>query len=155
MSTTNKRDPYLGFRFRVEVDSLVVAGFSEVTGLELGMQPEEYEEGGVNTHTHRLPTRYTQPNVVLRRGLTDSRELWDWIENAVNGRIERRNGRVILLDSTGELSWGWSFRDAYPVRWAGPELRADQGAVAIETLELAHEGVTKMNGLPGGAASTG
>lgn len=140
MSSSARRDPYLGFRFRVELNGLIAAGFSEVSGLEIRMDPEEYEEGGVNDRTHRLPTRYTQPNLVFQRGLTDSREMWEWMTDAINGTVTRRSGRVLLLDTEGKESWDWAFTNAYPVRWAGPDLQADQGAVAIETLELAHEG---------------
>ena len=155
MSASRRQDPYLGFRFRVELGSRFVAGFSEVSGLEIQMEPEEYEEGGLNSHTHRLPTRYSQPNVVLKRGLTDSRKLWEWITSALNENIERKSGRIILLNSAGEQSRDWSFTGAYPVRWAGPELQADQGAVAIETLELAHDGFATVGGLSGGGGSRG
>lgn len=150
MSTGERNDPYLDFRFQVEVDSLVVAGFSEVSGLEVEVETEEYEEGGVNAYTHTLPKRGSTPNLTLRRGLTDSTSLWDWVRSAVDGRVERKNVRVLLLDSTGAESWGWECRNAYPVRWAGPELSGDGNAVAVETLELAHEGITRMEGLPPG-----
>lgn len=144
MSTGERRDPYLDFRFLVEMDSLVVAGFTEVSGLEVEMETEEYQEGGVNTHAHKLPDRFGYPNLVLRRGLTDSQLLWRWIQAGVDGRVERRNGTVFLLDSTGDVSWGWGFRDAYPVKWTGPELQADRGAVAVESLELVHNGISKV-----------
>lgn len=145
MSSERRADPYAGFRFLVEIDSLVAAGFSEVSGLELEMSTEEYEEGGVNRFTHKFPGRVSHPNLVLRRGLTDSLELWDWIQGTVgdveNGTIERRNVRVIVLDSTGEESRRWEFLRAYPVKWTGPEFSAGDGSVAIEALELVHEGL--------------
>lgn len=141
-----REDPYLGFRFTVEISSLLVAGFSDVSGLEIQMEPEEYEEGGANGYSHRLPTRYTQPNIVLQRGLTESHAFWEWITNALNGKLERKDGRIVLLNSVGEEARHWAFTGAYPVRWAGPDLQADQGAVAIETLELAHRGFTTVGG---------
>lgn len=148
MSAGARTDPYLGYRFLVEVNSLVVAGFSEVSGLEVRVETEEYQEGGVNTHTHSLPKRLSSPNLTLKRGLTDSKTLWDWLDGARNGQIKRRNGRVILLDATGREAWGWEFVDAYPVRWTGSDLRASEGAVAVESLELDHGGLSKMDGLP-------
>lgn len=148
MPVGDRVDPYLDFRFLVEIDSLVVAGFSEVSGLEMDVQTETYREGGVNAYAHTLPTRTAYPNLVLRRGLTDSQALWTWAHDAMNGNIERRNGRVVLLDSTGEESWAWEFRDAYPVKWAGPDLDAARGRVAIETLELTHRGLSKVEGVP-------
>lgn len=144
MSVSSRRDPYLGYRFLVEIDSLIVAGFSEVTGLEMEMEMEEYQEGGVNTHSHKLPKRTGYANLTLRRGLTDSQALWRWIQDAVNGKVERRSGRIFLLDSNGRPSWGWGFRDAYPVKWTGPEFRADQSSVAVESLDLAHNGISKV-----------
>jgi phage tail-like protein len=148
-----RTDPYLGYRFLVEIDSLIVAGFSEVTGLEMQLQTEDYQEGGVNTYTHKLPTRFEYPNLSLRRGITDSTVLWDWVQDVSSGlglapAIERRNVRIVLLDAQGAESWGWECRDAYPVRWAGPELRADQGAVAVESLELVHRGLSRLEGVP-------
>ena len=148
MAAGARVDPYFGYRFLVELDSLVVAGFSEVSGLEVRLETEDYQEGGVNTHTRKLPKRVASPNVTLRRGLTDSTALWKWIDAARNREIQRRNGRIILLDSTGRETWGWEFVDAYPVRWSGPDLRGDGNAVAVETLELTHEGLTKVDGLP-------
>ena len=144
MSAEERTDPYAGFRFLVEIDSLVVAGFSEVSGLEMEMSPEEYQEGGVNRFTHKLPGRFSHPNLVLRRGLTDSLELWEWIQGTVqgveSGAIERRNVRVVVLDSTGEEARRWEFLRAYPVKYSGPELSAGDGSVAVEALELVHEG---------------
>lgn len=149
---SSRDDPYLGFRFGVEIDDIRVAGFSEVSGLERQMSPEEYQEGGVNSYTHKLPTRYEHPNLVLERGLADYHEIWDWtqavVERPVPVNQHRNNVRIVLQDSVGEESWRWECRDAYPVRWAGPELRADQGTVAMETLELAHRGLSKLEGSP-------
>jgi phage tail-like protein len=150
MSVGVRTDPYVGFRFLVQIDSLIVAGFSEVTGLERELETEDYQEGGVNTHTHKLPKRFSAPRLTLKRGLTDSQELWSWIENGVKGRAKRRNGHIFLLRSNGLPGWGWAFEDAYPAKWTGPELRAGDGAVAMESLELVHNGISKMEGLPPG-----
>lgn len=137
-------DPYRNFRYEVKISSLGDMGFSEVTGLEAEMETEEYQEGGLNTHVHKLPVRFSYPNLVLKRGLTDSLELWEWVQEAVNGNIQRRNVIVFLHDSIGQVTppWKWEFREAYPVKWTGPGLQADQAAVSIETLELAHRGMS-------------
>ena len=146
MSTGRRPDPYLGFRFAVEIDSLIVGGFAAVEGLEVEVDTEPYEEGGVNDYTHVLPSRTNHETITLRRGLTDADELWGWLRDTQHGRIERRNGRVLVLDTTGEEAFGWEFVDAFPVRWRGPEFSADDGAVAIEVLELAHEGLHRHGG---------
>ncbi|MDQ3855485.1 MAG: phage tail protein [Chloroflexota bacterium] len=136
-------DPYLAFSFVVELEGLVVAGFSEVTGLQAEIEVQDYREGGLNEYIHRLagPARYPS-NLVLRRGLTDVDTLWVWHQRAARGLVERRNGSIILLDSAGAESSRWNFVDAYPVRWSGPELRAGTTAVAVETVELAHHGLS-------------
>jgi phage tail-like protein len=155
VSVGQRRDPYLGSRFVLEVESLVVGAFAEVSGLERQLETEEYQEGGVNTHSHALPTRAGSPNLVCKRGMTDSQVLWEWARNAADGQVVRKSGQVFLLDASGTPTWGWAFADAYPVKWTGPDLQADQGAVAVETLELTHDGITAVPGLPAGPGSSG
>jgi len=145
---SSRSDPYASYRFSVEIDSLIVGGFSEVSGLERELQTEEYDEGGVDRFTHSFPDRMTHPNLTLERGLTDSDTFWNWIRQVEYGVVERKNGRILVMNSAGEEVWGWEFRDAYPVKWTGPDLRADDGSVAFETVELTHRGLSKVEGLP-------
>lgn len=140
MPLASRADPYLGFRFLVEIEGLIVGGFSEVSGLQAETEFEEVREGGVNHHVHKLPNITKYPNLVLKRGITDSALLCKWYQDTVLGMLKRRGVHVMLLDEIGAVKWMWSFIDAYPVRWTGPEMRADSSAVAIETLELAHNG---------------
>ena len=142
MVTGNRVDPYLGFNFLVEIGSLVVGGFSEVTGLQTEVQTEDYREGGVNEYTHKLagPTNYPS-NLSLRRGISNADTLWNWHREITRGIINRRNISIILLDSEGREVRRWNFAQAYPVSWTGPELRADTAQVAVETLELVHRGI--------------
>lgn len=139
-----RKDPYRCFRFRIEIDGLIVGGFSEATGLQGETQIEEYKEGGVNHHIHRLPKETKYPNLVLKRGLTDSEVLWDWHKDVASGKFERKTVHVILLDDGGKDAWRWSFEKAYPVKWAGTELKADSNSVAFETIELAHNGFKRF-----------
>ncbi len=134
-------DPYVAFAFRVEVDGIVEGGFSEVRGLQSELETLDYREGGRNDYVHRLagPVRYPT-NLTLKRGLGSS-SLWDWYSDAAAGNIRRANASVLLLDSGGDVVWRWSFTDAYPVRWTGPDLVATSATVAVETLELAHRGL--------------
>lgn len=138
-------DPHGGFRFLVEVDSLLVGGFSKVSGVELQIDTEPYEEGGRNDYVHTLPGRARYTNIVLERGLTNSPVLWEWAKNAARGTVERKVVRIVVLDTTGRESRAWVCTGAYPVRWTGPQLDANRGeTVAIETLELAHKGLEEM-----------
>jgi len=139
-----RNDPYLSVNFLVEIDGLVVGGFQEVTGLQVETEVEDYREGGVNEYVHRLagPTKYPQ-NLVLKKGLTDVEGLWKWHQRVVRGTIKRRNGSIYLLDRAGLPAMWWNFSGAYPVKWSGPDFRAEQGAVAVEQLELVHRGISK------------
>ncbi|MEF8841164.1 MAG: phage tail protein [Haloarculaceae archaeon] len=144
MAAADRTDPYLGYRYTVELDGLLVAGFASVRGLEVRMEPERYMEGGVNDHPHHLPTRSESPPLVLERGVSDSEAFLSWMRGTAPGTVERRDGRVVVLDGTGREVRGYQFRRAYPVRWTGPELSASRDAVAIESLELVHEGLSAM-----------
>jgi phage tail-like protein len=143
MATGDRRDPYGSFRFRLEIDSVIVAGFSEVSGLGVETEVEERGEGGVNDHVHSFAKGTRSPRLILKRGLTDSDALWRWHQEVVAGRIQRQSGRVLLFDSTGNEKWRWNFDGAYPVKWTGPDLRADENAVAFESVELVHRGLGK------------
>jgi len=137
-------DPYLGFRFLVEIQGLIVAGFSEVSGLSAEVEVFPYREGGLNEFQHQLPGPTTFPRLVLKRGLTDFDNLWSWHEDVRRGRITRRNGSIILGGESIEHGlWRWNFVGAYPAKWVGPDLRAETATVAVETLELVHQGLTK------------
>jgi phage tail-like protein len=101
-------------------------------------------EGGLNSYQHQLagPARYPQ-NLVLKRGLTSSDVLWNWYQDVVIGKITRRNGTIYLLKTNGETALAWDFEGAYPIRWSGPELRANGSDVAFEALELVHRGMKR------------
>jgi len=143
MPTGQKPDPYRGFRFRVEIDGITVAHFSEVSGLQVETETEPYEEGGVNDFVHQLPKRTKFQNITLKRGITDVDELWQWHQDVVDGNFARKNGSIILLDEAGEDTWRWNFTRAFPAKWTGPDLKADGSTVAFETVELVHEGIKK------------
>ncbi|MBW7886562.1 MAG: phage tail protein [Caldilineaceae bacterium] len=136
-------DPYLSFKFRVEIKGIEVAGFSEVSGIQVEIETEDYREGGVNEYIHKLagPARYPT-NLVLKRGLMSATALWDWQQQIAHGNITRHNGSIVLMNSAGEEKWRWNFKDAYPVKWSGPDLRGNGTEVALETLELVHRGLS-------------
>jgi len=118
-----------------------LTGFSECSGLEATMQVEEYSEGGENRFIHKFPTRMTYSNIVLKRGITLSEDLWNWHADYVNGRGKRRDGIIILRSEQQIPLKTWLFERGLPLKWSGPSLNAAQSAVAIETLEIAHQGL--------------
>jgi phage tail-like protein len=136
-------DPYAAFRFLVEIEGLVVGGFSEVSGLQAEIDIEEYREGGVNDYVHHLPKGTKYPRLVLKRGLTDSDTLWKWQTNIRDGQVERHTVHIILLDEQRNRKWDWRLIDAYPTKWSGPDFNAGGRAIAVESLEMAHHGIRK------------
>ncbi|MGA1871569.1 MAG: phage tail protein [bacterium] len=144
-----RKDPYIVFNFGVTFigfGAIIQGGFSEVTGLQGEMDVHEYDEGGENDFKHKLPgpVRYTS-NLVLKRGMVD-RNLWIWFETMGLGLpylprfLFRSIVEIKMEDWTGEEQ-SWIFLNAYPVKWIGPQMNAKQSEVAVETLELAHQGI--------------
>jgi phage tail-like protein len=137
-----RRDPYLSYNFAVEIEGLVAGGFSEVSGVQTEIEVQEYREGGVNEYIHKRagPAKYPS-NLVLKKGVTDVRTLWEWYWQVAQGTIERKNVSVLLLDSSGQEKLRWNFERAYPVKWVGPDLKGTSSDVAVEAVELAHCGL--------------
>ena len=132
---------FASHRFMVELDGMLVGGFSEVSGLSLETELEEIAEGGVNHYMHKLPKQTKTQALVLKRGVTTTNELWNWYSNVVNGTITRKSGSVILYNEKDVELRRWNFYDAFPYKWTGPELNAANSAVAVESIELAHNGL--------------
>jgi phage tail-like protein len=136
-------DPYRAFRFLVEIDNTQQGGFQTVSGLERETKTEPYREGGVNEFEHQLAGVTTYPPLTLKRGLVDP-SLWDWHQDVIEGRIERKTLAIVLLDEVGAEAWRWVVADAYPSKWTGNELDAVANAVATESVAFVHRGVTRL-----------
>lgn len=125
----------------VSVDSVVAGGFSEASGLEMTLEVEDYKEGGKNDGSRKFPTRVTWGNLRFKRGIAFSNDLWNWHWGFVQGQGKRRDGVITLNDDLHQPVRVWTFRRGLPVKWTGPALHAAQGEVAVEELEIAHEGL--------------
>jgi phage tail-like protein len=136
-------DPYMAYNFLIEIEGLLVGGFSDVSGMESRVELEDQREGGVNDFVHHLPRQTIHTNLVLTHGLTDVSTLWNWYYNVTQGIVERKNGTIMLMNQRQLPVMWWNIRNALPVRWAGPHFQATSDAVAFEVIELAHEGLTK------------
>lgn len=143
MATATRVDPYRNFNFLVEVDGITQGGFSDCSGFGASVDPIEYREGGENKTVHKLPGQTKYPNITLKWGLTDSRELYDWFTDVMKGKIQRKNGSIIVLDLEGKEKVRWNFFNGWPTKWDGPDFSAKGNDVAIETLEIAHEGIER------------
>jgi phage tail-like protein len=138
--------PFVG-RFVFTVDGLTIGAFTEVSGLSVQIDTEELVEGGQNQYTHKFPKAMKWPNLVLKRGITDTDALFEWFAKcsgegleAAGNKLERRHGSVQLLDSQGKVVRRWNFTDAFPVKWTGPKLAASSRDLATEELEVTHCG---------------
>ena len=136
-------DPYKNFRFLVEIDGIVQAGFTDVSGFGSNVEVIEYREGGDTATVRKLPGKVSYPDITLKWGITDSRELYDWHRAAVNGAIERKNGSIILLDDTAQEKLRWNFFGAWPSKWEGADFSAKGNDVAIDTLTVSCERVER------------
>ena len=145
MATGEIPDPYGNFNFLVELDGISRAAFQECSGFDSTIDVIEHREGGENTVLRKLPGMTKFSNIVLKWGVTDDRELYDWHRNVVQGDIERKNGSIVMLNRKGEEVVRWNFMRAWPTKWDGPDFNAEGNDVAIETLELAHDGLAIMN----------
>jgi phage tail-like protein len=140
MAGPQRNDPYKNFNFLVEIDGIARAAFSEVSGLESETTVIEYRSGS-EFGTRKLPGLTKYANIVLKRGITQDADLWNWRQSVIEGNVQRRNGAIILLDDQRTEVIRWNFREGWPCKWQGPALNAKNQEVAIELLEIAHEGL--------------
>lgn len=126
--------------------TLIAAGqFQEVKGLGAELEVLAYAEGGVNDFTHQLPVRHSWSRITLSRGVVRDPGLFFWYKAGLTQSLgARRDGAILLLTPSGLPAIAWTFRAGLAVKWTGPELHATTNAVAIESLEIAHEGLMQI-----------
>ena len=152
---SSRVDPFRAFNFVITlvdsssslgssanpVGSTPAGGFSECGGLEMSMDIEEYREGGNNGTLLLFPKGIKWTHIRLKRGMANNDDLWFWHYAFVQGQVQRRDGVIALLDEEQNAVKSWSFTNGLPVKWSGPSFNASQNQVAIEELEIAHEGL--------------
>jgi phage tail-like protein len=143
MATGSRNDPFRAFNFLVEIDGIARAAFRECSGLDSSQNAIDYREGGEPLRMRKLPGLNTFSNITLKWGITADAEFWEWRKKAADGKVERKNGSIVLLDDSGTEKVRWNFTDAWPTKWTGPTFNATGNEVAIETVEIAHEGLTR------------
>ncbi len=135
--------PYGKFRYTVEIDGITAGGFSEVTGFDASIDVMEYREGDMVQTPMKIPGLKKYGNITLKKGLADSIALYEWLNKGVTGEVERKTITVTLLDATENAVASWRVINAWPVKYTGPDFNATSSEVAVETLEVAHEGMTR------------
>ena len=139
----SRKDPYSNFNFLVEIDGIVRAAFHEASGLDSSIDVVEHREGGDNITPRKYPGQVKFSNLTLKWGLAEDKDLYDWHRQWATGDAgaQRKNGSVVLLDRAGQEKVRWNFFGAWPAKWTGPSFSAEASDMAIETLEIAHEGL--------------
>ena len=140
-----RKDPYVNFNFLVEIDGIVRAAFHEAGGLDSAINVIEHREGGENITARKLPGQVKFSNITLKWGMSDDTDLYAWHRQWATGdpAAPRKNGSVVLLDRQGQEKARWNFFNAWPSKWTGPSFSAESNDIAIESLELAHEGLQR------------
>lgn len=140
------KDPYVNFNFTVEIDGITRGGFQEAGGLDSSIEVIEHREGGNKEITmHKLPGQVKYSNISLKWGMTDDLELYQWHRQWLEGdpAAPRKNGSIVLRDRQGTEKARWNFFNGWPSKWTGPSFNAEANDIAIESLEIAHEGLVR------------
>jgi phage tail-like protein len=138
-------DPYASFNFQLEIDGITRAGFSECTGLNAEANVIEYREGNEGITARKMPGLIKFGNITLKRGITADPEMFVLFKNVLDGDIKRDDSMsIVLLDEKRQEAVRWNLRNAWPAKWTGPDMKANANEIAIETLELAHEGLERQ-----------
>jgi phage tail-like protein len=142
-----RKDPYRQFRFRVEMDGVTQAGFSECTFADTTTDPVEYREGDEIPTVRKLSGLTKFGNITLKWGITDSMEIYNWRQQIIDTGAEgaRKNMSIILVDEAGSDKARWNITRAWPTKYDPPDFSAKGNEVAIETLEIVHEGFKRVS----------
>jgi phage tail-like protein len=141
MADTLRDDPYPAYNFAVQIDGIAVKGsFLEVSGIESEVVPIDYREGG-SFAIRKLPGLHKNGNVTLKRGVIGDLSLWNWFKSGAQGKLARANVSITLLDEQRNPVCRWKLTNAWPCKYTGPLLNAKSSEVAIESVELVHEGL--------------
>jgi len=142
MANGKRNDPFSQFNFLIEIDGVVKGGFSECSGLTSDTNIIEYREGNEKQLTVRkLPGLAKYPPIVLKRGQSADTSLWTWRKTVTDGQTSRTSGSIVLLDESRKTALTWHFREGWPSKLEAPGFNGKTSEVAIETLEISHEGL--------------
>ena len=147
MPLVQRDDPYSSYNFLVTVNGIsndgnqTSAGFVEVSGMEEEIGVTEYRNGNEDITPRKMPGQVKYTNIVLKRGATGDVVFWNWVREGVNGAINRADGSIILLDENRAEVMRWNFRRGWPCKYTGPSFNSANNEIAMETVEICHEGL--------------
>jgi phage tail-like protein len=142
-----RQDPYAGLNFVVVINGVfddgqsVQGSFAEVSGLDISVEPIEYRNGSEDITVRKMPGLKKFSNITLKRGVIGDLGFWRWIKSVLDGQVQRADGTITLLDESRKAVMVWRFRRGWPCKLTGPTLNATANEIAIETLEICHEGL--------------
>ena len=137
--------PYAKFRYKVEIDGLEAGGFSEASGFDASIDVIEYREGDMVQTPMKLPGLKKYGNITLKQGVADSMVMYEWMIAGVEGEVERKTITITILDETETATASWQVINAWPAKHTAPDFNALTSEVAIESIEIAHEGMTRVS----------
>ena len=147
--SAGREDPLVGFNFMIDVGGKIKGYFTEVSGL--GSENDVIEskvmtEKGVEV-VLKIPGRLKWGDIVLKRGITTSLDMWDWRQMVVDGDVvgERMNGSIVMFDRTGAEAARWNVTNAWPLKISGPSPKSDSNEISVEELTLVHEAIVRAN----------
>ncbi|MCI0438200.1 MAG: phage tail protein [Chloroflexi bacterium] len=143
-----ERDPLIGARFALDVQGVVSAFFSSASGFSNSSEVITHQavDASGKSVIQKIPGDLTWDDITLSRGITDDLALWEWRQQVVDGDVvgARKDGSVIMYNQAGEEMSRWNFRNGWPSSWKGPDVSADNQAVAVEEITIAHEGLARV-----------
>lgn len=148
MPLVQRDDPYAGYNFEVTIFGISNEGksakgsFAEVSGLEVAIDPIEYRNGSEDITVRKIRGLKKYTNITLKRGIIGDISFWKWVLKGMNGKVSPTSGAIILLDEDRKEVMRWNFAKAWPCKWTGPGLNAKNNEIAMETLEICHEGLS-------------
>jgi phage tail-like protein len=138
---TPRVDPYVAFNYLVEISGVRAGGFSEISGLDAEVQTIDYRNGDEDFVVRKLPGIKQFPNIVLKRGIIGELDVFSWVQQAAAGRVDRREGAIVLRDEQRNEVMRWKFIRGWACKYTGPSLMGSSNEVAVESIEIAHEGL--------------
>jgi len=135
---SSRNDPAAGLNFILDVQGMR-AGFAELDGLASDTDIIEYRDGNEDITIGRLPRIQKHVNIVLKRGFTRGKDLWEWRKKVIEAQIKRLNGTITLLDESRNPAIVWKFVEAWPCKWIGPPISDQDSLVEIEEMVVAVE----------------
>ena len=144
-----REDPLLGFHFGLDLGGTIAGYFTECYGI--GSEHEVIEHKVINEKGQevvmKIAGRLKWENIVLKRGITSSMDIWDWRKTVEDGDLEgaRRNGSIVMYDQKLNPVAQWDFERAWPVKVSGPQPKADSNEIGLEEVTIAHEYIKRVS----------